>query len=112
MDFADRMCDQIALVHEGELKLNGSLSAIKQQYAQKNISLVYEGDIGFLETSPLVEKVSDYGNATGISVRDNADIQAVLESLLTHNVIVKKFDANEISLQEIFLKVAGTDAVN
>ena len=112
MDFADRMCDQIALVHEGELKLNGSLSAIKQQYAQKNISLVYEGDIGFLETSPLVEKVSDYGNATGISVRDNADIQAVLEALLTHNVIVKKFDANEISLQEIFLKVAGTDAVN
>tara|TARA_R110000772_G_scaffold35901_5_gene86231 strand:+ start:2848 stop:3756 length:909 start_codon:yes stop_codon:yes gene_type:complete len=111
MDFADRMCDQIALVHEGELKLNGSLQEIKQQYAQKNISLVYEGDIDFLRSDSMVEAINNYGNATGISVKNNADIQKVLKLLLDNNVVIKKFDAHEISLQEIFLKVAGADAV-
>lgn len=107
MDFADRMCDQIALVHEGELRLNGSLARLKKDYASCNISLEYEGDIGFLDDSPLVESVNNYGNATGISVHRHEDIQPVLKLLLDNGVEVKRFDANDISLQEIFLKVAG-----
>src|SRR5690606_30187110 len=57
MDVAERMCDSIALVHKGQLKLNGPLARIKEQYSQRNISLVHEGDVGFLRESPLVEEV-------------------------------------------------------
>jgi hypothetical protein len=32
--------------------------------------------------------------------------------LVDKNVIVKKFDANEISLHEIFLELAGHDDLN
>lgn len=109
MDFADRMCDQIALIHQGELILNGPLQEIKKQYSGRNISLVYEGDISFLESNPMVEAINDYGNATGISLNHGEDIQKVLQLLIEHQVVIKKFDANEISLQEIFLKVAGGD---
>jgi len=109
MDFADKMCDQIALIHQGELVLNGALKDIKKQYSGRNISLVYEGDISFLDENPMVEAVHDYGNATGISLYQGEDIQKVLQLLIAHKVVIKKFDANEISLQEIFLKVAGED---
>ena len=107
MDFADRMCDQIALIHQGELILNGPLQDIKKQYSGRNISLVYEGDISFLDSNPMVKTVNDYGNATGISLHHGEDVQKVLQLLIEHQVVIKKFDANEISLQEIFLKVAG-----
>ncbi|MDC1435804.1 ATP-binding cassette domain-containing protein [Gammaproteobacteria bacterium] len=109
MDFADKMCDQIALIHQGELILNGPLQDIKKQYSGRNISLVYEGDISFLESNPMVESVNDYGNATGIALYNDEDIQNVLQLLIERQVVIKKFDANEISLQEIFLKVAGSD---
>ena len=109
MDFADKMCDQIALIHQGELILNGPLQDIKKQYSGRNISLVYEGDISFLESNPMVESVNDYGNATGIALYHGEDIQNVLQLLIERQVVIKKFDANEISLQEIFLKVAGSD---
>ncbi len=107
MDFADRMCDQIALIHQGELILNGPLQDIKKQFSGRNISMVYEGDISFLSANPMVEAINDYGNATGISLYDGDNIQTILKLLIEHQVVIKKFDANEISLQEIFLRVAG-----
>lgn len=112
MEFAERMCDQIALIHKGELKLNGSLAEIKQEYGQRNVSLVYEGDISFLNGHELVESIQDYGNQTGIRVKEAEQIQPLLKLLVDKNIVVKKFDANDISLQEIFLEVAGDDVVD
>lgn len=107
MDLAERMCDGIALIHQGRLVLNGSLGSIKARYSQRNVTLVHEGDLSFLAGHPLVESVSDYGNFTGIRVRQAADAQALLELLVARKVTIKKFDANDISLQEIFLELAG-----
>jgi ABC-2 type transport system ATP-binding protein len=107
MDVAERMCDGIALIHKGRLLLNGSVADIKRQYSQRNISLVHEGDIGFLYGHPLVESVHDHGKHTGIRLKRTEDTQALLQLLVTQGVVVKKFDADDISLQEIFLQVAG-----
>ncbi len=87
MDFADRMCEQIALIHQGQLVLNGALHDIKKQYSACNISLVYEGDISFLEQDPMVENISDYGNATGISLHHAEDIQKLLVRIIYTMVI-------------------------
>jgi ABC-2 type transport system ATP-binding protein len=111
MELAERMCDQIALIHQGKLMLNGSLSDIKQQYSQRNITLVHEGNLAFLTGHPLVESVNDYGNFTGIRVKHANDVQTLLQLLVFHKIVIKKFDANDISLQEIFLEVAGDNAV-
>lgn len=107
MELAERMCDSIVLIHKGKLMLNGTLGEIKQKYSQRNITLVYEGNLHFLTGHPLIESVNDYGNFTGIRVKRADDVQALLQLLLQHNIVVKKFDANDISLQEIFLEVAG-----
>jgi ABC-2 type transport system ATP-binding protein len=107
MDFAEKMCDHIAMIDRGKIILKGKLSEIKAQHAQKNVSLNYEGDISFLKSSPLVEKVEDFGNTTGIRVKDASQTQALLKELVNHGVTVKKFDANDISLHEIFVSLAG-----
>lgn len=109
MDVAERMCDSIALIHKGQLKLNGPLARIKEQYSQRNISLVHEGEVGFLRESPLVEEVHAYGNTTGIRVTGPEAVQPLLELLVQRGVRIKKFDANDISLQEIFLGIAGDE---
>jgi ABC-2 type transport system ATP-binding protein len=107
MDVAERMCDSIALIHQGRLMLNGSVPGIKRQFSQRNVSLVHEGDISFLHGHPLVESIHDHGKHTGIRLKRAEDTQALLQLLVAQGVVIKKFDADDISLQEIFLQVAG-----
>jgi ABC-2 type transport system ATP-binding protein len=107
MDFAERMCDHIAMINYGKIILNDSLSSIKTRYSQKNVTLAYEGDISFLKNNPIVEKMSDFGNSTGIRLKDRDQTQELLRLLLDNNVKVKRFDAEDISLQEIFIELAG-----
>lgn len=107
MDIAERMCDHIALIHEGRLKLNGLLKDIKQEYSQRNVTLVHEGDLGFLKEHPMIESMHEYGSSTGIRLKRNDDVQPLLRLLVERGIVLKKFDANDISLQEIFLEIAG-----
>lgn len=109
MDFAERMCDHIAMIDHGKIIINGALDKIKQSYAQKNISLTYNGDISFLNSNPMIDKISDYGNTTGIKVKDPAHIQQLLKLLVDNKIEIKNFSANEISLQEIFIELAGKE---
>lgn len=109
MDFAEKMCDHVAMIDHGKIILNGSLNDIKQKYAQKNVSLTYSGDISFLKNNSMIEKMSDYGNSIGIKVRETAHIQQLLKLIVEKNIEVKNFSANEISLQEIFVELAGKE---
>ena len=112
MDFAEKMCDHIVMIDRGKVVLEGALSAIKQKHAQKNISLNYEGDINFLKENPIVEKIEDFGNTTGIRLKEASQVQQLLKLLVDNNIIIKKFDANDISLQEIFIEQVGNEDGN
>lgn len=107
MDFAEKMCDHIVMIDKGKIILDGALKDIKIKHAQKNVSLNYEGDISFLKNNPMVEHIEDFGNTTGIKIKDASQIQELLRLLVENNITVKKFSANEISLQEIFVELAG-----
>ncbi len=107
MDFAEKMCDHIAMIDHGKIILKGKLNEIKATYAKRNISLNYEGDLSFLKSHPIIEKVEDFGNTTGIQVKDASQTQELLKLLVQNGVTVKRFDANDISLHEIFISLAG-----
>ncbi|PID61672.1 MAG: ABC transporter [Ignavibacteriae bacterium] len=107
MDFAEKMCDHIAMIDSGKIILNGSLKQIKSKFVQRNVNLTYNGDISFLKNNPIIESISDYGNTTGIKVKNDEHIQQLLKLLIDNNIEVKNFSANEISLQEIFVELAG-----
>jgi ABC-2 type transport system ATP-binding protein len=109
MDFAEKMCDHLAMIDRGKIIMQGSLPEIKSRYARRNVNLVYEGDISFLSTLPFVEKVEDFGNSAGIQVTDPSYIQELLKSIVSSGIIVKSFRANEISLHEIFVLLAGNE---
>ena len=106
MDFAEKMCDHIAMIDHGKIILQGSLQDIKKNYAQRNVSLNYEGDLSFLKNSHIIESIDDFGNSTGIKVKRNEQIQELLKLLIENNIIINSFRANEISLHEIFVQLA------
>jgi ABC-2 type transport system ATP-binding protein len=109
METAEKLCDHIVMIDKGKLILKGSLTEIKSKYSQRNVSLICDGDISFLNGNPIVEKISNFGNTTGIRVKESSQTQNLLKLLVDNNVNIKKFDANDISLHEIFLELAGRE---
>ncbi len=112
MEFAEKMCDSIAMIDKGKIILNGKLSEIKEKYASKNVSLNYQGNIFFLNNHPIIESIEDFGNATGIKLKNENSDQELLKLLMANNILIKKFNVDEISLHEIFVLLAGKEAVN
>ena len=109
MDFAEKMCDFITMIDHGKIILDGKLSELKTKYAKRNVSLNYSGDISFLKNNRMIESVDDFGNTTGIRLKEASHIQQLLKLLVENNVDIKKFDANDISLHEIFVLLAGNN---
>ncbi|OQY28487.1 MAG: hypothetical protein B6244_06975 [Candidatus Cloacimonetes bacterium 4572_55] len=107
MDFAEKLCDHLALIDQGRVVLSGSLSQIKEEFSRRHVHLVYKGDISFLHDLPIIDKIEDFGNTAGIRVKDPGQIQELLRLLVARGVEVKKFDADEISLHEIFVQITG-----
>ncbi len=110
MEFAEKMCDSIAMIDKGKIILNGKLAEIKSKYASRNISLSYNGNISFLKNNNLIESIEDFGNSTGIRLRENNTDQQLLKLLIDNNIVIKKFNVDEISLHEIFVSLAGKES--
>ena len=112
MEFAEKMCDSIAMIDKGKIILNGKLANIKEKYASKNVSLNYSGNLLFLNNHPLVERIEDFGNTTGIRLKNENTDQELLKILMANNISIKKFNVDEISLHEIFVMLAGKENVD
>lgn len=110
MDFAEKMCDHLAIIDHGKTILKGNLSEIKKSFSRLNVSLNYEGDISFLKNHPIIDKIEDFGNSTGIKVKESKHIQELAKLLVDNKIIIKKFDANDISLHEIFIDLTGNES--
>lgn len=107
MDFAEKLCDHIAMIDEGKIILKGKLDELKKSFGQRNITISHIGDISFIKNYSIVEKFENYGNVSSIRVKNPSQIQELLKILVDNSVIIKKFDAEDISLHQIFIEVAG-----
>jgi len=108
MDFAERLCDHIAMIDKGKIILQGELNEIKTKYGQRNVSLQSKDDISFLMNSPIVEKINVFGSSTIIKVKEPSQTQDLLKLLVDNRIEVNRFDANEISLHELFVEMADS----
>ena len=109
MDFAERLCDHIALIEKGKLILQGSLSEIKSRFAKNNILVSCEDDIMFMKDLGIADSIIDNGNEKIIKLKDGAEPQELLRQLVQRNIKIKKYAADEISLHEIFIEATGED---
>ena len=107
MDFAEKMCDYIALIHKGRVLLQGPLQEVKNRFSRSHVMLHYEGDLSFLKGKPYVRELQDFGNHTGIEINSRQDSQRLLQDLVSNSVKVLRFDADDISLHDIFLSQTG-----
>jgi ABC-2 type transport system ATP-binding protein len=107
---AERMADDIVLIHQGKVVLDGSLDSVRQSFGKNTLHIDYEGDGHFLESLPDVQRATIVNNAAELSLSDGADPQKILQASIGR-LRIRKFEVAAPSLEEIFIEKVGHESL-
>ena len=116
MDNAERMCDSVCIIANGQKVLDGTLTAIKREAGTRNVALALDGGaqngVGdVLRDTRLVSKVDDNNNYFELELAPNADSQVLLRRLVDAGARIERFELMQPSLHQIFLQRVGASGV-
>jgi ABC-2 type transport system ATP-binding protein len=105
MDQAEKLCDEICLIHRGEAVLAGRMREVKSRYERNRVVIDFEGSDAFL-SNPAVADYKQYPGHVEIRLKEHGDAQALLRAAEQHARIFR-FELAEPSLEEIFIQTVG-----
>jgi len=106
MNEVEEICDKVLMINHGRRVLYGKVEDIKASYASHCIFLEFGGKLPKLEG---LQKIDVRNNLAELYLRIDSTPQDILRQLVTNNVKVNKFDVKELSLNQIFIKVAEAE---
>ena len=110
MGEAEKMADDIVLIHRGKVVLDGSLDEVRGSFGRNTLHIEFEGDGTFLETLPNVTRATVSNNGAEIVLADGSDPQKILEAAVGR-LRIRKFEVAAPSLEEIFIERVGADTL-
>ena len=110
MDVAERMCDTIFMIFRGRKVLDGSLESIQGRYGSDTIRVRMPAVNGRLTGVEGVQRVNDFGQYKELRMAPGANPQAILKQLAELGTI-EHFELARPSLHDIFVRIAGPEAV-
>jgi ABC-2 type transport system ATP-binding protein len=105
MDQAEKLCDEICLIHRGEAVLEGRMREVKSRYERNRVVIDFEGEDGFL-SHEAIAGYKQYPGHVEITLKEHGDAQALLRAAEGHARIYR-FELVEPSLEEIFIQTVG-----
>ena len=107
---AERMADEVLLIHRGKVVLEGSLDQVRHSFGRNTLHIDFDGDGAFLAGLPHVTKASIVNHAAELSLADGADPQHILEASMGR-LRIRKFEIAAPSLEEIFIDKVGAETL-
>jgi ABC-2 type transport system ATP-binding protein len=110
MGEAEKMADEIVLIHRGKVVLDGSLEDVRGSFGRNTLHIDFEGDGTFLSDLPDVKRAAVSNNTAEIVLTDGSDPQKILEASIGR-LRIRKFEVAAPSLEEIFIERVGADTL-
>lgn len=110
MGEAEKMADDIVLIHRGKVVLNGDIDQIRSSFGKNTLHVDFDGDGSFLEQLPEVQKASIVNNSAELSLVDGSDPQKILEASMGR-LRIRRFEVASPSLEEIFIDKVGHESL-
>jgi ABC-2 type transport system ATP-binding protein len=107
---AEKMADDIILIHRGQVVLKGTLDEVRGSTGQNALHIDYEGDGTFLGGLPEVRSSSIVNNAAELMLRNPADAQTILEAAVGR-IRIRRFEVATPSLEQIFIDKVGAETL-
>lgn len=107
MSVAEKMCDFVFMIYQGNKVLDGTLESIQSEYGADSVHLRWSGSREQLQAMPEVHRVVDMGGYQELQVQ--GDPQRLLQNLISKGD-VRLFEIARPSLHDIFIRIAGPEA--
>ena len=108
---AERMADEIILIHRGQVVLSGTIDNVRNSFGKNTLHIDFDGDGAFLRDLPQVKRATVVNNAAELSLVEGADPQEILQSCLSR-LRIRKFELASPSLEEIFIEKVGAETLS
>ena len=109
---AERICDRVAVLHNGKLALCGSLSEVKESRRHDSICLEFTSnkDAGNMKEEikkiPLVKDIKKTENVLTINVANLKEAGKEIIDLISQNkIFITRYEVLEPSLESLFMEV-------
>jgi ABC-2 type transport system ATP-binding protein len=103
---AEKLAEEIILIHRGRVVLDGSLSEIRASTGKNAVHVEFEGDGAFLASLPDVTGGRVDTNRAELVLAAGGEAQAILREAASR-LKIRRFEVVEPSLEEIFIEKVG-----
>jgi len=107
---AEKMADDIVLIHQGQVVLQGTLDEVRGGAGSNAVHVEYEGDGSFLSGLSQVRSAAIGNNSAELTLHADADAQEVLQAAMGR-IRIRKFELASPSLEQIFIEKVGTESL-
>ena len=104
LDIVERLCDDLVIIADGEIRANGSRDALREQHSSPRFEIRTDGDTGWIRSQPGITVVDFDGDFAVFEAETDAASQAVLHHAITLGA-VHTFSRQQPSLATIFKEV-------
>lgn len=112
MEEVERWCDRILLLKDGHAEAYGTVADVQTRHGARTAQVTYTGPLppghsfAFLRAHPAT---SPGETTASIALTDDSDSTELLRHLLDTGLQVSSFTTSSTSLEDIFMRVYGTD---
>jgi ABC-2 type transport system ATP-binding protein len=106
MEQVEQLCDQIALIHQGKVVLQGNVSEIRKTYRKPIYDIASEDSLEFLNTLSGVQVLRVTPAFVRIELAPDYDPRMCIQEL-NHRVLLTKFELHLPSLNDIFIELVS-----
>jgi ABC-2 type transport system ATP-binding protein len=106
MDLAERLCDRIALIHRGAVRLQGDLESIRSNHGGNMVVVEFDGEGAFLTDIGIVRGGKVDGNRAELELDSDATINQLFQQI-GDRVVVSRIEKIRPSLNTIFIQTVG-----
>ena len=110
MEQVEEICEDIALINQGKVILNGSVQDIRQQFKEHVYKLVLASPLGAFNEFIIEESISS-NHSYVLKFNSEEDLRSVLQHCLNQRISILAFEELLPSLNDIFIKLVEGKAV-
>jgi len=103
---AEKLADEIVVIHEGRTVLSGSVDEVRASSGRKTLQLEFDGDGAFLGTLPHVAAAALTNRTAELTLAAGGNTQDVLHAAAA-KLHIRRFEIATPSLEDIFVEKVG-----
>lgn len=110
----ERICDEIAVLHDGKIALSGSIAELKAKHRQEGLSMEFTSEsdkLLFLSCDNVqkhVDAITESELGLKLTTQNIAELQtAIFECLVSQHILPSKFEILEPSIEHLFMEVVS-----